>query len=115
MNVQSLPKQPSSRQQYLLYDQPPIEPQFGPLLNQLKSPFVEDNYDEIPGRLEDFDQISITPPKHEVGIYGWRKKIIYLLLAVIILLVGVNFALTFWIVSFLGLTSVTSVSRGTSY
>ena len=42
----------------------------------------------------------------QMGIYGWRKKIIYLLLAVIVLLVGINAALTFWIVSFLGFSSV---------
>ena len=42
----------------------------------------------------------------QMGIYGWRKKIIYLLLAVIVLLVGINAALTFWIVSYLGFSSV---------
>lgn len=42
----------------------------------------------------------------QVGIYGWRKKIIYLILAFIVLLVAINAALTFWIISFLGFSSV---------
>lgn len=42
----------------------------------------------------------------QVGIYGWRKKIIYLILAFIVLLVAINAALTLWIISFLGFSSV---------
>ena len=42
----------------------------------------------------------------QVGIYGWRKKTIYLLLAVIMVLVGINAALTYWIVIFLDLSTV---------
>lgn len=42
----------------------------------------------------------------QVGIYGWRKKVTYLLLSVIVLLVVVNAVLTYWIISFLGLSSV---------
>lgn len=41
----------------------------------------------------------------QVGIYGWRKKVTYLLLSVIVLLVVVNAVLTYWIISFLGLSS----------
>lgn len=42
----------------------------------------------------------------QIGLYGWRKKMTYLILAVIVLFVAINAALTFWIISFLGLSSV---------
>ena len=44
--------------------------------------------------------------QQEVGIYGWRKKILYILLVINIVMVGINFALAFWIVSVLGFSTV---------
>ncbi|KAH7646688.1 zeta-sarcoglycan-like protein [Dermatophagoides farinae] len=43
--------------------------------------------------------------QQEVGIYGWRKKILYILLVINIVMVGINFALAFWIVSVLGFST----------
>lgn len=60
----------------------------------------------ISQRQQQQQQQQLIPNGHrQMGIYGWRKKTIYLLLVVIILLVGINAALTFWIVSFLGFSS----------
>ncbi|XP_027201724.2 delta-sarcoglycan-like [Dermatophagoides pteronyssinus] len=43
--------------------------------------------------------------QQEVGIYGWRKKFLYILLAINIVMVGINFALAFWIISVLGFST----------
>lgn len=83
--------------------------------------------DEPPNQLEEelVDQFDVTEVRednnhflrkpqqakqsqNEVGLYGWRKKFVYLLVVIIVLLVGINLALVVWIISFLGLASVCS-------
>lgn len=48
---------------------------------------------------------SFFPNFQELGIYGWRKKILYILLAINIVFVIINLALVFWIISVVGIFS----------
>jgi hypothetical protein len=44
---------------------------------------------------------NLSPPVSKVGIYGWRKRCLYLLILFILIVTIVNLALTVWIVKIL--------------
>ena len=101
-----------NNEMYLLSDQPSVwnqlETESNPTAEQilLNNPsYCGDSFAED-FAFDNEDQQSVVRFKQEVGIYGWRKKFTYLILAVIFFLVGVNLLLTVWIVSFLGLSWV---------
>ena len=56
--------------------------------------------------------LTVGPPPpvkieiHKVGIYGWRKRCLYVLILLIVCLVIINAALIYWIVRLLDLSLV---------
>lgn len=66
----------------------------------------DDNFDIDGSLFLDPDKLMYQFLPQEVGIYGWRKKILYILLAINIIFVIINLALVFWIVSVVGIFSV---------
>lgn len=46
------------------------------------------------------------PHECKIGIYGWRKKFLYILIILIAALVVLNAALTLWIISVLNFSTV---------
>ena len=46
-----------------------------------------------------------STPRSKVGIYGWRKRCLYLLILVILVVSILNLALTIWIIRVVGLTA----------
>lgn len=45
-------------------------------------------------------------PRGSVGIYGWRKRCLYLLIVVLVAVVIVNLSLTLWLLKVMQFSSV---------
>lgn len=56
-----------------------------------------------------------TMPDHayKIGIYGWRKRCLYLFVLLLIIILVVNFALTIWILRVMWFNSVCLTLTGT--
>lgn len=52
-------------------------------------------------------------PKHNfrIGIYGWRKKCLYVLILVLLVMVIVNLALTLWVLKVMEFSSVSIIGE----
>lgn len=52
-------------------------------------------------------------PKYNfrIGIYGWRKKCLYILILVLLVMVIVNLALTLWVLKVMEFSSVSKISE----
>lgn len=64
--------------------------------------YVQDVFDQE----EDDADENFSRFKNQVGLYGWKKKTTYSLLALVILLVIINLCLSVWIITQLNLTPV---------
>ncbi|XP_023235189.1 zeta-sarcoglycan-like [Centruroides sculpturatus] len=51
------------------------------------------------------DALKLTPNYYAGGIYGWRKRCLYLLVIMLLIVVVINMALTVWIIKVLDLTT----------
>lgn len=65
-------------------------------------------------------QGSSTPrpvPDHvyKIGIYGWRKRCLYLFVLLLIIILVVNFALTIWILRVMWFNTVRMTHLGSVY
>jgi hypothetical protein len=47
----------------------------------------------------------------KVGIYGWRKRCLYLLILGLLVMVIVNLALTLWVLKVMEFSSVSNLTR----
>lgn len=43
------------------------------------------------------DFLTLLVPQNEIGIYGWRKRALYLLILILIITIFINISLTVWI------------------
>jgi len=50
--------------------------------------------------------VSSEGPRGSVGIYGWRKRCLYLLIVVLVAVVIVNLSLTLWLLKVMQFSSV---------
>ncbi|CAH1398540.1 unnamed protein product [Nezara viridula] len=48
----------------------------------------------------------------QVGIYGWRKRCLYLLILTLLVLVVLNLALTLWVLKVMEFNTSTAVTTG---
>ncbi|CAG0913954.1 unnamed protein product [Notodromas monacha] len=62
------------------------------------------NYDDWLG-VSDYDGQS-RHGDSRVGIYGWRKQCLYCLLAVLLIMIIINLALTLWILKVMDLSTI---------
>ena len=46
---------------------------------------------------EQDDRAIVAPDTLKIGIYGWRKRCLYLFLVLLLVIIAVNLALTIWI------------------
>lgn len=51
-------------------------------------------------------QSSEKPQVYKVGIYGWRKRCLYLFVLLLMILILINLALTIWILKVMNFTIV---------
>lgn len=52
---------------------------------------------------------------YKIGIYGWRKRCLYLFLLVLITILIINFALTIWILRVMWFNTVRMTDPGTVF
>ena len=51
-----------------------------------------------PNAFGDRDERALADPNRlKIGIYGWRKRCLYLFLVLLLVIIAVNLALTIWI------------------
>lgn len=55
-------------------------------------------------------QSSEKPQVYKVGIYGWRKRCLYLFVLLLMILILINLALTIWILKVMNFTIVSPLS-----
>lgn len=55
-------------------------------------------------------QSSEKPQVYKVGIYGWRKRCLYLFVLLLMILILINLALTIWILKVMNFTIVSRPS-----
>jgi hypothetical protein len=53
--------------------------------------------DDVYDNDSSIDFLSLLVPQNEIGIYGWRKRALYLLILLLILSIFMNISLTIWI------------------
>lgn len=51
----------------------------------------------------------VTDSIYKIGIYGWRKRCLYLFVLLLIIILVVNFALTIWILRVMWFNTVRSI------
>lgn len=54
-------------------------------------------------------------PGFQVGIYGWRKRCLYLLIMGLLVMVIVNLALTLWVLKVMEFSSVSTPPRSSDF
>ncbi|MGH0185020.1 UNVERIFIED_CONTAM: hypothetical protein FKN15_016692 [Acipenser sinensis] len=54
------------------------------------------------------NNVSQEPHVYKVGIYGWRKRCLYLFVLLLMVLILVNLALTIWILKVMNFTIVST-------
>ena len=59
------------------------------------------------------DVAPVVDHIYKIGIYGWRKRCLYLFVLLLLIILVVNFALTIWILRVMWFNTVRLISSGT--